>query len=988
MSNRFRLSEGGAIDRSKSLSFTFNGKHYTGFEGDTLASALLANGVRHVARSFKYHRPRAVMAAGAEEPNAIVQLENGPKTEPDMKSTQVMLYEGLVARSVNAWPTLSFDIGAVNQLVADFIPAAFYYKTFMWPDWHMFEPSIRKAAGLGMAPDVADPSSYEQRMVDCDILVVGGGPAGLAAVKALSGSGARVIWCDDKPHMGGSLLHRETRIDDQDCAQWIQSVVSEAKAAGVRTLTSTTAFGYYDHNMVALMEDHPHSAPRKTFWKVRAGQVILATGSFERPLVFPNNDRPGIMLADSVCQYIGRYGVLPGTRALVATNNDSAYQAALDAAAAGVDIAAIVDSRQTPPTTLVAKAFEAGLSVMTGMAPTDTKGARALTQVTLHKIDEDGTALPGSGVTVDADLLMVSGGWSPTVHLFSQSGGKLRFDDQLQAFVPRASVQKEISVGSAKGLFSTRDCLQSGYDAACVSLTAAGLEDPAGFAPSCEASAPYTIAPLWRVEASAVSKGKSWIDYQNDVTATDVGVAAAENFRAVEHLKRYTTMGMAVDQGKTSNVNAIGVMAQLIDKPVPDIGTTKFRPPFNPVTLGALVGGRKGDQLNPMRQMPTADINQSLGALLEDFGGWMRPVCFPQAGETEHQALTREVLAVRQAAGLFDASPLGKIEVTGPDAGEFLNRIYVNRMNTLKPGKVRYGLMLNEDGIVFDDGVLSRLDEDRWLVGTTSGHVGHVTQNLEEWLQCEWLDLDVIVENVTSQWAVVSITGPKARDILAKLDCDIDLSAEAFPHMTVRTGTLEGVATRIARVSFTGELGYEISVPWGYGAALWQKLMDLGRANGLTPFGVESLMILRTEKGFLHIGSDTDGSTLPQDVGFGRILEKKAADFVGKRSALRADGQRTDRLNLVGIEPTDGGPCLPAGMHLIAKGAAAPAPSQGFVTSSYDSPTLGKPVGLALLEGGRSRIGEELDAYDLGATRPVRIVEAGAYDKDGERLNA
>jgi len=989
MSQQNRLPKAGRINREAPLNFRFNGKTYTGFEGDTLASALLANGVRHVARSFKYHRPRGIMAAGAEDPNAIVQLETGPKTQPNHKATQIELYDGLTANSVNAWPSLRYDIGAIAQLAGRFIPAAFYYKTFMWPDWHLFEPSIRKAAGLGAAPLETDPDTYDQRSVTCDILVVGGGPAALAAMRALAPSKAHIIWCDDKPTMGGSLLHRAADIDGAPSDDWIAEIEQLAADHGVRILNRTGAFGYYDHNLVGLIQDHGRAGigAAQTLWHVRAEQVIIAAGAFERPIVFPNNDRPGIMLADSVVQYAGQYGVRCGRRAVVATNNNSAYQAALDAQAHGIDIAAIIDSRPIADGTLPNTAREHGISILTGMAPTGVRGSFGVDRVTAHQVNADGKVVDTSGVSLDADLLMVSGGWSPTVHLFSQSGGKLHFSDSKQAFIPAKAAQACQIAGAANSDFGLDAALSSGHRAALAALSALGLNTTQHVAPHAAADTDYRIAPLWRVDAALVNKAKSWVDLQNDVTVTDMGVAAAENFRAVEHLKRYTTMGMAVDQGKTSNVNAIGIMSGLTQRPVPQIGTTKFRPPFNPATIGAFAGRRIGQQLNPIRHMPTSKLAEQAGAIMEDLGGWSRPVCFPHPGESEHAAIMREARQVRETVGLFDASPLGKIQVSGPDATEFLNRIYLNRMKTLKVGRCRYGLMLKEDGIVFDDGILSRLDENLWLVGTTSGNAAPVAQLLEEWLQCEWLDLDVLVEHVTTQWSVMSVTGPRARDLLQRLDIDIDLSAESFPHMAVRTGTIAGVDCRIARVSFTGELGYEISVPWGYGKALWERLMSAGSDLGIVPFGIESLMVMRTEKGFLHIGSDTDGSTLPQDVGFGRILENKPEDFIGKRSALRADGLRDDRLNLVGLEPVDDGGLLTPGTHVIGTDAPIPSASEGFVTSSYDSPSLGHPVALGLVKNGRNRIGEIIQGFDLGRTRSVRIIQPGAYDPKGERIN-
>jgi len=993
----YRLPVGGRIDRAKPVGFSFNGKSYSGFAGDTLASALVANGVDIIGRSFKYHRPRGIIAAGLDEPNAIVQVGKGSLSTPNLKATGVELYEGLKARSVNAWPSAEFDIMAINSLFGRFLPAGFYYKTFMWPDWHWYEPWIRKAAGLGKSPELPDTDIYDKRFTECDVLVVGGGPAGLMSALTAARSGARTIVVENESEWGGSLLAKRFGVDGERGAKWIDGVIAELTSFENATLLSRTmAFGYYDHNLIGMVErctDHlpvdRRNGPRQRMWKVRAKRVVLASGAFERPLVFPNNDRPGVMLASAGMTYANRYGAAPGKRVLIATNNDSGYECASSLRMAGVDVVAIADARIHPAGPAVDNALAAGLALLPGMSVTNIRGARRVREAELHALDESGNAAPGKRHIVECDCVLTSGGWSPAVHLFSQSGGKLTFDENLQAFVPLSSVQKQISVGAAAGVLNLDRALQDAADE-CVNLVESlGFSGAAPDAPSLNSNNFGEIRPLWNIGVSTLKRpgAKSWLDFQNDVTSSDVTLALRENFKSVEHVKRYTTLGMASDQGKTSNVNGIGVMHGVLAKPIFAVGTTKFRPPFDPVTIGAFAGRRVGNNLAPLRPLAAETRHKALGAKMEDYGGWRRPAFFAQAGETEEAAVTREVKGVRNSVGLFEASPLGKIEVFGPDAGEFLNRIYVNNIKTLKPGRCRYGLMLNENGVIFDDGVLACLAENHYLVGTTSGHAAAIAETLQEWLQCEWSDLDVVTDDVTTGWAVMNVNGPRARDVLQKFDINIDLKPDKFPHMHVRVGKLESVPCRVQRVSFSGELSYEVAVPWGFGASFFDALMDAGKEFDIRPFGVEALMALRIEKGFLHVGSDTDGMTLPQDVGFGAVIEKKKDDFVGRRSTMRPDATRDNRRQFVGIEVTDNSGALPVGGHVIAIGADAPAPTQGWVSSSVYSPTLNKPVALGLVERGRDRIGEEIEIWDLGAARRARIVEPGAYDKEGGRLH-
>ncbi|MBB4632853.1 sarcosine oxidase subunit alpha family protein [Sphingosinicella soli] len=971
----YRLAAGGDIDRSRAVNFIWEGKSYAGFAGDTLASALLASGVRMVGRSFKYHRPRGLIAAGLDEPNFIVQLERGAQTIPNLKAPYVELYDGLNADPVNAWPRLGFDLLAVNGLVKRFIPAAFYYKTFMWPNWLLFEPSIRKAAGLGKSPRLPDTDVYAQASAHTDVLVVGGGIAGLAAALHAGQSGKSVMLVTGGAHWGGRLAGTADVVEGKPARIWIDDALRALAAMPNVTLkTRTLATGHYDHGMVALCErltDHlplaARSGPRQRLWRVRADALILATGAFERPLVFPGNDRPGVLLAGAARAYLHRYGVVAGQAIVVAANNDSAWQAAFDLADAGANIVGIVDARPVPPSALTDHARVLGIAVHTGMAPAAAIGGRTLRGVRIGRVTGTGR-IEGATQTLRCDTLLVSGGWNPAVHLHSQGGGRLALDTDLHSFVPVAAADR--SVGAAAGDFAIEGTLAS----------ARGSDAPRTVSP---------IPALWSISETGEPHPEAWVDFQNDVTAGDVALAARENFRSVEHLKRYTTLGMASDQGKTSNVSGIGILGTLIDKPMDAIGTTKFRPPYDPIPFGVLAGHRVGEGLRARRFLALHDWHVAQGALLDEYGGWMRPAAYPQPGETEADAVRREVLAIRSGAGIFEASPLGKVEVKGPDAAAFLDRLYVNTISTLKVGRCRYAIMLSENGIVFDDGVVTRFSDDHFLVGTTSGHAAAVTEAFREWLQCEWTQMQVLVEDVTTCWAVANIAGPRARDILAALEPDMDISGAAFPHMTARSGHLAGIPTRIMRVSFSGELSYEIAVPWREAQRLWTLLVEAGKPHGLTPFGVETLMTLRIEKGFLHVGSDTDGTTLPQDVGFGGIMQKKKQDFVGRRSALRPDGMRDDRRSLVGLEVTDGKPApLVVGAHVFPETPAPSQPSQGWVTSSTWSPTLETPLALALVERGQERMGERVRILDLGQWREARITALCRLDPEGARLDA
>ncbi|MGH6613321.1 sarcosine oxidase subunit alpha family protein [Sphingomonas sp.] len=969
-----RLDLGGLIDRTQPLDFVYEGRTLNGFSGDTLASALLANGVSIVGRSFKYHRPRGLLAAGVEEPNALMQLGQGAYTEPNPRATEVELYRGLTAKPVNCWPSARFDFGALNNLFGRFLPAGFYYKTLIWPNWHLFEPIIRRAAGLGRPSIQADPDRYESRFAHCDLLIVGSGPAGLAAALAASRTGQRVMLIEQDTRIGGTLLWQAAVIDGLPGLEWVERTEAELSSAPDMTiLTRTTAAGYFDHNSLTLVErvgdvigpEAPSNMPRQRLWTVRAKRVVLATGALERPLVFPGNDRPGVMLASAVRQYLARWAVLAGEQAVIFTNNDDAYSTAHALLEAGGRIAAFVDSRAVPPAELLEALREKGVEVTAGGAVVGTRGGPALSAV---RVREAG----GRVRAVRADLLAMSGGWNPVVHLFSQSGGKLAWEEDVAAFVPGVSVQAETSVGAAAGVFAFDAILAAG----------AGAGAPDGIPPKAGPGDPaWTIEPLWHVDAP----GKAFVDFQNDVTTADIELSAREAFISVEHLKRYTTLGMAPDQGKTSNVNALALMAELTGRSIPQTGTTRFRFPYTPVSMGALAGRARGELFRPFRRLPTHERQETAGAVFEDYGGWLRPAYYPREGETPHDAEQREALAVRRAVGLFEGSPLGKIEVVGPDAAEFLSWIYANTMSTLKVGRARYGLMLDELGVIIDDGITARLADDRFLVGTTGAGADRIAAWLEEWLQCEWPNFAVLVAPVSTAWAVLTLSGPRAREVLAAAGTNFALDHADFPHMTFREGEVAGIPARVQRVSFTGEVSFEINVPSDQAGALWDVLTTAGMPFGLTPVGIDAWTLLRTEKGYLHIGADTDGTTAPGDVGWGHVL-KRSHDFVGRRSLTRPENLRQDRLEFVGLDAIGSDAAYPIGSHLRSAGVLEG--SEGYITSAGFSPSLARGVALGMVRGGRSRLGEELTLVSGEARGSrVRITTLCAYDPTGERLN-
>jgi len=985
-----RLESGGRIDRAQHLTFQFDGETMSGHPGDTLASALIANGVRVVGRSFKYHRPRGLMAAGGEEPNGLVRLRTGGRAEPNVRATDILLYEGLVAESQNRWPSLNFDLGSLNDRLSPLFPAGFYYKTFMWPAnmWPVYEGVIRRMAGLGRAAETPDPDRYEKQYAHCDVLVVGAGPAGLAAAQWAARTGARVILADEGAEFGGALLGKAEEIDGGPALAWVAAIRGElAEAENVRCLPRTTVTGYYDHNALTMLQrvsDHlaepEPGQPRQRLWQVRAKQVVLATGALERPLVLANNDRPGVMLAGAAQTYINRYGVRPGQKAVLFINNDSAYPVALDLARAGVKVAAVVELRAQAPLGWLSRLDEAGIEVMADRAVVAVEGKKAVSGVRIGKLNAARDSLVGGmGRRIDCDLVCLSGGWTPSLHLLSQSGAKLLWDAAAGCFLPgpidQTAAQAVRVVGTANGGGNLQDCLDLGAEVGNSAANAAGhrRRGRGPRSPKAATTPDETpILPIWSIPQNGTSK--AFVDFQSDVTAADLHLAAREGYRSIEHVKRYTTTGMGTDQGRTSNINALGIVAGALDVDIPEVGHTTFRPPFSPLTFGAVAGRRISPLLDPVRRTPMHAWHQANGAVFEPVGQWLRPYYYPATGENMERAVNREVLAARTSLGIMDATTLGKIDIQGPDAAEFLNRVYINGWKGLAVGGCRYGLMLGEDGMVFDDGVTARLAPDHFHMTTTTGGAAHVLDWLESWSQTEWPELSVYCTSSTEQWAVASICGPNARRLMAELCPEMDLSGEAFPHMTWQSGTVAGIAAgieaRIFRIGFTGELSYEINVPAGYGPALWQAIMGLGEKYAITPFGTEAMHVLRAEVGFIMIGQETDGTVTPHDLGLGRMVSSKK-DFLGKRSLTRADTMREDRPQLVGLLTDDPMIRVPEGAQFIAgSDASPPQTGLGHVTSSYYSPNLDRTFALGLLQGGHGRHGESIHiAYDGKAVR-------------------
>ena len=997
-------NQGRLIDRSKPIEFTFNGKPMRGFAGDTLASALLANDQMMVGRSFKYHRPRGLVASGTEEPNALVGLGAGNRFEPNQRATTTELFPGLQARSQNHWPSLEYDIGAINQHLSRVLPAGFYYKMFMYPRafWkHVYEPFIRQSAGLGQAPKDRDADTYEHFHAFTDLLIIGGGVAGLQAAKSAALTGAKVLLIEQTAHWGGRSPVDGGAIDGLPVDKYVDQIVAELKTMPNVTLRSRCmGAGVYDHGYALGYErlsDHKPGAagPRHRLWRIRAKQVLTATGAIERTLSFAGNDVPGVMLASAMRDYVTEYGVTPGQRIIIATNNDDAYRTAICLKQAGLDVLRILDARNTGGGALMQQARALGIRIDPGRAIARVSGGKRVRKVQICAQDGTGGALE----EVACDAVAMSGGWSPVVHLWSHCGGKLIWDEGQAQFRPDpsrpptgAAGEPIVSVaGSANGVMDLAGVVADAHEAGKNAAQAAGFKAKRGSkTPQAEPTPEAALQPVWLMprDARIQLRMKTWLDFQNDVKVTDVQLAAREGYESVEHTKRYTTLGMATDQGKLSNINGLATLAGALNADIPAVGTTTFRPPYTPISMGAITGEARGDIFQPIRKTPMHDWHTSNGADWEPVGHWRRPYAFVRSGETTHDAVMREVTNARQAVGLLDASTLGKLIVKGPDAGRFLDMLYTNMMSNLKPGRCRYGLMCSENGFLIDDGVVARLDDDTFLCHTTTGGAERIHGHMEEWLQTEWWDWQVYVANVTEQYAQIAVVGPNARKLLEKLG-GMDLSAEALPFMAWADGRIGEFDARVFRISFSGELSYEIAVPASQGQAFWNVLMQAGEGFGVMPYGTEALHIMRAEKGFIMIGDETDGTVIPQDLGLTWAISKKKADYLGKRAQQRAHMTDPDRWQLVGLETTDGA-VLPDGAYAVGDGHNANGQhnTQGRVTSTYHSPTLGKGIAMGLVHHGPDRMGELLDFPGTdGKTYTAKIVDPVFYDKDGEKPN-
>ena len=988
---------GRLIDRARPVPFRWNGRAFTGVAGDTLASALLANGEALMGRSFKYHRPRGAVASGFEEPNALAAIGAGASAAPNTRATTQPLDAGLEAASQNHWPSLELDVGELNAFAAPLFPAGFYYKTFIHPRraWkHLFEPVIRNAAGLGRAPEGPDPDRYEYFYATYDVLVAGGGVSGLAAALAAAASGARVLVVEQSGWWGGRAATDGVTVDGRPAADWVADAVARLTDLPNATLRlNAQAAGVYDHGYALVSERiaRPAAASglRERLWRVRARRIVTATGAIERPLAFAGNDRPGVMLAGAVRDYLDLWGVACGDRTVLATNNDDGYRTALALKAAGLEVPAVLDARDAPSGPLVEAARAAGIEIRAGMGVMRALGRMKVSGVEIGRVDGDGRAED----RIECDCVAMSGGWSPVVHLWSHCGGKLVWDDADALFRPDpdrppldgAGEGFVIPAGTAAGRLRAAEAMA---DAHAAGLRATGGAD--GAPPSAEAEDEGPMRPLWTSPAKMPPKlaAKAFLDFQNDVKVADVQLAAREGYESVEHAKRYTTLGMATDQGKTSNIAGLAILAEARGAAIPEVGTTTFRPPYTPLTLGALAGEARGPLFKPTRRTAMDGWHDRHGAHWEPVADWRRPYAFPREGESVKDAVTREIEAVRGGVGMMDASTLGKLLVKGPDAGKFLDLLYTNMMSTLKPGKCRYGLMCTEQGFLFDDGVTARLSDDGFLVHTTTGGADRVHAWMEEWLQTEWWDLKVHVANLTEQYAQIAVAGPKARDVLEKLG-GMAVDGQALPFLGWAEGALAGIPARVYRISFSGELSFELAVPAGRGLEMWEAVAKAGAEFGITPYGTEAMHVLRAEKGFIMIGDETDGTVTPLDLGLGWAVSKKKADFIGKRGMERSDLTRPDRLRLVGLETEDPSAVIPDGAHALEDlkedGRARTA---GHVTSTYWSPTLGRSIAMALLERGPERMGETVRMSNgAGAPIPAKIVSPVFFDPEGERQN-
>ena len=998
MSQKYRLDNIGYINRDKKISFTFNGKKYFGYEGDTLASALLANGIHLVGRSFKYHRPRGFFGAGVDEPNAKVQLYKGAKTEPNANATEVELVEGLIVKSQNCWPSVSFDFGAINNLFQKFFPAGFYYKTFMWPKsfWYkVYEPIIRKAAGLGVAPLKPDPDRYEHKYEYCDVLIAGSGPSGLASALAAAKNGARVILAEDKSRFGGSLLVDEVTIGNKKGKEWADEAISQLKSMpNVIVKNRSQVFGYYDHNMMVMFErtrDHIENpnkfTPRQKLWYIRAKEIIISAGSIERPLIFGNNDRPGILLSSAAKEYLKVYGVLVGRKPIIFTNNDSAYDTAIEFKKNGIN-PLVVDTRTNSDSSVISEAKNLNIDIKFFHGIANTKGHLKVNSATIGKFNSDKSSYENLE-EVSCDCICVSGNWTPTVHLSSQSGNKLKFNETIDAFIPSQSRQKESTIGSANGSFTLKQALEDGFNKGFELSNKITNKNSKSTAPTSNERSYGEHDKFWCMPLPKNKHYKRFVDFQNDVAVSDIELAVREGFRSIEHVKRYTTLGMATDQGKTSNLNGLQLVSNIEGKIVPEVGHTTFRPPYTAVTIGTIVGREVGKHYRPTRKSPMHEWHEKNNAVFVDAGLWLRPRYYKQGNESLEEAAKREANNVRKNVGVCDVTSLGKIDIKGPDTAEFLNRIYTNAWMKLPVGKARYGVMLREDGIVFDDGTTTRISENHFHMTTTTAQAVNVLAHLEYYLQVVWPELNVNVLSTTEQWAGAALAGPNSRELLSKLFPETNILNEALPFMGYKESDLFDVPARIFRISFSGELAYEINVESSYGTFMWEKIIEFGQEMNIEPYGTEALSTLRIEMGHVA-GSELDGRTIPYDVSLEGMLSKKK-DFIGKRSLTREAFLNPKREKVVGVIPLDKKTTIPEGSHLVKDGnASSPNPKLGHVSASCWSVEYNNPFSLAIIQDGKNRIGEKLYAVSPLNNKniAVEIVSSHYVDPKGERVRS
>ena len=1001
MTKNLRIKTSKFIDETYKISFRFNGKTYFGYKGDTLASALLANDIHLVGRSFKYHRPRGIMTAGSEEPNAIVQLHNNTsRTEPNVRATEIEIYDGLEASSQNCWPSVNFDMGGINNFLSPILPAGFYYKTFMWPAsfWEKYEYFIRKSAGLGKSPLEPDPDIYEHRYVHCDLLIIGAGISGIIAAKTAAKNGYKTLLVEEKSYLGGSTIYQNSehfKINNQISSSWLEKEINEIKKIKnleIKTRTSIAAF--HGYNFLLARENLTDHLPleqrnkrtRQRLLKIRAKKVITATGSLERPLIFDNNDRPGILLSSAIHKYANLFGVACGEKNILFTNNDSAYETAISLYQKGINIEAIIDNREEIDSKLIKEIEKNNIKIFKGHTIVDTSGYKRINKVSIMQLSKDGQKVVGSKTTLNCDCLGISGGWTPAVHLFTQSGGKLKFRDEDQVFIPNIYPSDQISIGSCNGEFTLDEIL---------SVVPTTLKKFLNIKETdCEnlevqSSFNKSKRNIWLLPSDKViGKTKSFVDYQNDATAKDIKLALREGFRSIEHVKRYTTTGMGTDQGKLGNMHALGIISETAGSKMGELGTTTFRPPYTPLTFGTIVGRNVGEYFDIFRKTPIHDWHVQNKAEFENVGQWKRPWYYPQNGESMHDAVQRESKAARDSAGILDASTLGKIDIQGTDASEFLNRVYTNAWSKLAIGKCRYGLMLNEDGMVYDDGVTTRLSENHYIMTTTTGGAATVLGKLEDYLQTEWPELDVYLTSVTDHYATVSVCGPNSKKIVSQIIPDLDFSDESFPHMSFKNSKIGNIKCRVMRISFTGEHSYEINVQANYGKSVWERCMEIGKEFNITPYGTETMHLLRAEKGFIIVGQDTDATMTPIDLQMDWIVSKKKYDFIGKRSLYRSDTIREDRKQLVGLITENPNEVLEEGAQIVADINKSPIEMLGHVTSSYYSPNLKKSIALGVVRGGKNMMGQKLIIPMKDKQINVTVADPVFLDKENKRLNA